>query len=71
MAASPKKEPILAPAQNAPILDDSLLEKLKMMKAAGFTGEEIAAVLVSIDKMKKINGTKNDEEAEDADFSEE
>ena len=61
-----KKEPILAPAQN-----DSLLEKLKMMKAAGFTGEEIAAVLVSIDKMKKINGTKNDEEAEDADFSEE
>jgi len=48
-----------------------LLEKLKMMKAAGFTGEEIAAVLVSIDKMKKINGTKNDEEAEDADFSEE
>ena len=57
--------------QNAPILDDSLLEKLKMMKAAGFTGEEIAAVLVSIDKMKKINGTKNDEEAEDADFSEE
>ena len=66
-----KKEPILAPAQNAPILDDSLLEKLKMMKAAGFTGEEIAAVLVSIDKMKKINGTKNDQEAEDADFSEE
>jgi hypothetical protein len=29
-----------------------------MMKAAGFTGEEIAAVLVSIDKMKKINGKK-------------
>ncbi|WP_260682499.1 hypothetical protein [Klebsiella oxytoca] len=48
-----------------------MLEKLKMMKAAGFTGEEIAAVLVSIDKMKKINGKNNDEEAEDADFSEE
>ncbi len=66
-----KKDPIQAPAQNAPILDDPLLEKLKMMKAAGFTGEEIAAVLVSIDKMKKINGKHHDEEAEDADFSEE
>lgn len=66
-----RKDPIQAPAQNAPILDDPLLEKLKMMKAAGFTGEEIAAVLVSIDKMKKINGKHHDEEAEDADFSEE